>query len=321
MPTTLSKPVIYKVSKSSPPTGESLSKLLAQALLKLPSALEKCRPLDDQGAITAIPAPADRSFQILTHITQDAGTVFGKLVQFTGGQHHSTLSLTSNGLAIVEQQVAPGAGQEFVDASLYFLVSGNHVVVAQSLLREQQLNAFMDWLLESTGVHPAGTRLFFEDKPSAAHQAALSNIKSVSIESSIETTKLRKKDGQTRKRSVSNQDKAVRAIKALLGMDPTTNQLPSEILDRGSLTVTLDVMWHTRKPPLPNEFIDGIANVLSGSDLKYTIYPISGGSITADQIKIDSFIQVAATNSVPDPESVRLGMKAFLAILLRQGRV
>lgn len=321
VPTSISRPVIYKVSRSVPPTSSSLAALVTQALQVVPSGIQQCRPLDDQGAITAIPAPPDREFQILSQVHQEGGTVFGKLIHFTGGQHHSTLSMAANGVDILEQAVSPGAGKDFVDASLYFLISGNHVVVAQSMLREQQLCAYLDWLLETTSVYPGGTHLFFEDKPHPDHQLALTNIKSVSLGAEIETPKLPRHRGQVRKRSVPSADKAVKALKAILGMNQATHSLPSEMLDRGTLKVRVDLIWNTRKPPEPNEFIDGIANVLSATDLDYTIYPLSGGSITADQIKISSYIKVTATNSIPDPTSVRLSMKAFLANLVRLNRV
>lgn len=294
---------------------------VTQALQQLSTGLQQCRPLDDQGAITILPAPANRSFQILSQVHQENGNVFGKLIHFTGGTHQSTLSLAPNGVDIVEQAIPPGAGKDFIDASLFFLLSGNHIIVAQSLLREQQLCAYLGWLLETSGVSATGNQLFFEDKPSPAHQAALTNIKSVSIGTEIETHKLAKQPGKARKRSVPTADKAVKALKALLGMSQTTNNLPSEILDRGTLKVNLDLIWNTRKPAHPNEFIDGVANVLSGTDLNYTIYPIEGGSITSEEIKINSYIRVAATNSVPDPASVRLAMKAFLEKLINMGRV
>lgn len=316
------RPVLYKVARFQIATQQSCSDLLIQSLNALPTALQKCRAMDGRGAIVALPAPPDRSFEILSHVDAQPGSVFAKLLQFTGGQHHTTLSLAANGASVVEQPVAPGQGKEFVDGAAFFLVSGNHVVLSQSAsVRAGQIQAYLNWLLrEANAIVPANF-LSLEDKPNPQHYTALSNIKSVSIGTEVDTRPLPHTRGQQKKRTVTLDAPPIQALKTLLGMNQTTNQLPSEMLDRGTLKVRLELTWNTRQPPEPNEFMDGVANVLSNSDLDYVIYPLSGGSITSDEIKISSFVPVDVTNAVPSPISMHAAMQTFLATLIRQRRI
>lgn len=278
--------------------------------------------MDGRGAIVALPAPPDRSFEILSHVDAQQGSVFAKLLQFTGGQHHTTLSLAANGTSVLEQPVAPGQGREFVDGAAFFLVSGNHVILSQSAsVRAAQVQAYLNWLLQEANTIVPTNFVSLEDKPNPQHQAALSNIKSISIGTEVDTRPLPHTRGQKKKRSVTLDAPPIQALRMLLGMSRTTNQLPSEMLDRGKLKVRLELTWNARQPPEPNEFVDGVANVLSNSDLDYVIYPLSGGSITSDEVKISNFVQVDVTNAVPSPTSMHAAMQSFLATLIRQRRI
>lgn len=320
------KAIVYKRAVFQLNSTETLEQLLRRALLARGNFMNRAFPLDKGEAISSTPAEnKGRSFWLINQTQNHRSALCGDLIRFTFGEHAATVAINFTASVLEEGLLEAEEGKEFMDSPLYFSVVGNHVLASQSFaLRTNHLEDYLNWMFNSTsGFVADGQQVTLADQPKPSDEIALRDIKSftLGVEVQKERRRGRLQEGQKRY-SLPATDRGILAIKRILGVSELTDRLPTEVLEGGAIDVALTVTWRKRKPDHPNEFMDAVAQLLSHSDLKYTIFPMSGGSITQDDMKLSKSVPVARADSgAISPASLYTEMLTWLSELQRSQRV
>ncbi|MCR5865214.1 hypothetical protein [Aquincola sp. J276] len=143
------KTLVYKHALFHSPPATTLKQQLALALAKKPTIGDRRESL----------GPPDQSpeWRLIGQYRAEADMLFGVLMTYMPGTASTFLVDDTAATSLtVEQFVAPqttdGKRRERLDATLFFAVYANHLVMMQSSsMRERQLEHHLQWLLHHAG--------------------------------------------------------------------------------------------------------------------------------------------------------------------------
>jgi hypothetical protein len=356
MPESKQKRFVYKVAKLLKSPGDpkiTLESLLKAAIKKVPTAFKRIEK----------PAGSDTAKRFinysLTHSGNDGnGLIFGcEFFAYEEGEGQSTIQIDPEAKEVSVDAVIAGKGKEFLAGSVYFGVSGNHVIVAQSRgLKVQELENYLNWLLVvRSKVLSDENRVSLNDHVPKSKKALFKGVRGIEIKGPVQlqpsaaveaqaakdqeaasalkrTGKKKAGEGTTVAAPTKSAfypvklaGKAWEAVKTLVG---DSFQLPSEInvddlADTPDIEVQISLKWKGHHAEDDSDFLDSVASNLRHIDdeLDYEIRSASG-TLGRDDIKIFKMVSIPWTKTGrPQFEVIFPKMADWLAGLVTDGKV
>ena len=180
-PSLIQKAVGYRRSSIQPKPGKTLQQLIKSALTSHQKPASRYEPLNS----------ASTELRCIGHYKTVKGCLCGYLTSFERGATQPIVSDDPAAIALRLGAMHPpkpgksGAQDQFVPGVLYFAVSGDHVVVAQSAsMRVKALENHLNWLLKSkTSELPATSPFCLSDEAQKATKAKIrqSHVRAISF--------------------------------------------------------------------------------------------------------------------------------------------
>ena len=233
--------------------------------------------------------------------TEKKGNIFGcEFLGFEEGASQSTLATGMDAEELDMDALPAEKGKEFLEGSVYFGVSANHVILMPSrALRSKQLEAYLNWfLVEKAKVCTKDYLLRLDDHmPEAKKQKIAKDVLGMRISAPIKWSDNSEQVGKpsvTTAKSATKLSKvrpygaAWEAVKAIFGeaLSMPKGLILENLADTPDIEVSLSLRWMGKKEEDEVSFLDGIASNLRHVDdeIDYNIQTKTG-SIGKDDFK------------------------------------
>jgi hypothetical protein len=267
--------------------------------------------------------------------SEKLGHIFGcEFLGFEEGASQSTLSTAVDAEELDLDSLPAEKGKEFLEGSVYFGVSANHVIIMPSRsLRSKHLETYLNWLLiEKAKVLPKDCLMRLDDHmPEAKKQKLAKDVLGLRVSAPVrwadgpdEETKvnLGKSVGTTTVSRVKPTGAAWDAVKTFLG---DAFSIPKgltlmNLADTPNIEVSLSLRWLGQKDEDEVSFLDGIASNLRHVDgeIDFKI-DTKTGSIERDEFKHFTHISNEWKKGRPVFDTLFPKMADWLALLIRNG--
>jgi hypothetical protein len=337
MTETKTKTLVYKLCNFHKGVGD-LEKLLKAALAKKTTVGSRRQSL----------APADEPpiWLVIGQKKEDEAFVFGLLVQYTPGTNPSFLvdDEKAQSLSVEHLQVpktADGKDRQLLEAMLFFAVTGNHLVMMQSLsLRSLQLERHLQWLLhDAKGLAADDTIRLSDHLPKKVREKLeQSPIRSMTIggdlveppvaeEPQVQPVKV-VPEAQSRVAVASMQvasstgsGPVMEMLKGLVGPSRAA-QLDLDNIDGSNIEYSLQIRYKRQTTDDGQKFMNQLGSALrhaEGVDTKIKL--VGGGSISGDELRLSGSVKITTVNGVPNPDDVFEAMRAWLLERVKSGDI
>ncbi len=310
------KSLIYKIARfNNDKETRNLKELLIAALGKKKHAVS--RRMQADGA---------QQFTLINYHGSHRGMRVAELIDYTAGHKQPFTKIDMGAETLEISSLAPPDKQsEFLHNILYFAAYGNSVIISQSSsLRSQQLEDYLNWLLQEADIFKDGQFFTLSDHPPLDDKAEITTAKAIEFNAPVALNPV-----------VKRGDKEVAYYRpSAVGWDivkklfPDDFKLPgrlkaSDIVGSGELNVSVKLSWTRDDKNDTTAFMDGISNSLRHIDdeLDYTVITRSG-KITKDEIKLKRPISVKSTDDgIVQKLDMWAKMEEWLAELIQQNRI
>lgn len=325
------KTVRYKRARIFSGNG-TLQDFLTEALAQHPVALNRARDIGHQVG-----------YQVINNTRQQPNVLFGNFVFYTRGVHQQLLVMAHDAPEFDLEEVpipekGDGKRREFLNAILFFAVSGNHVALVESRsLKARDLELYLGWLLrEHTNVLPAEDNIVLADNttPATRERIRRAHVKSVSFGAGLTTRPAENEEGVQpaipRERRGQRERRAqwlpsglgFDMLKAIMGEGYLKDLRLADSLDEANMKVKLTVEWSRKTTEHAQDLLDNIAVSLRHMEEDdVTINLVRGGKVKGNDLKLSGTLNVQSHNGMPDKDDVYLKMLEWLQTKIRQGLV
>lgn len=312
----------------------SLEEMLHEALTKFRLIRQRREPLAPDGE-----APV---WRLIGQKTRETGYLHVLLARYTPGMASLYLEDDENATALAMKAVpvakaASGKQQELVEGTLFMSVSGNHVVLMQSLsLRSDHVEEHLTWLLRKAGQIDDHAQVILAAQPpkSTLLRAIKSPVKSIDLGGALVPTDISGGEGSLRGGSVS---KAVRdfeidtdaessglilgVLKGLISKDKAA-ALNLDALNNSNIKYSLHVTYDRSTTKDGQKLLNTLATALrSAEGVEPTVRLKDGTVLTGSDLKLVGHINVDVWDGLPRAEEVFGLMKQWLLAKLKSGEV
>lgn len=319
-----SKRLSYKRADVPKDCGTNLEALLRLAVANIELAKDrKLDVSDDKNGET---------FHLMSDYSIAEPGFVGVLCAYSPGRHQPVFSITDEAKTVPLETISPPVvtehgkklQKEFLDGCLYFLASGNHIVLSQSSsFRAAEAERYINWLLrECAKVVQAPNVILFQDQLPPAKEAKIRHAISLELSSPIELVATKEDKGQTKKAEImfSPRGPFWEAVKSLLQHLPEHYSLNSAIKEQ-VIDAKL-ILKLARKGRLASKIIDDISTVARNTDdIDYAIDMGKYGKIKGEEFKLSRSIALAVQDGKIDQNLLFKKMRNWLIELIHTKRV
>jgi len=299
--------------------GRDLQSLLQRAIRKLPAALDRHRPVDEQ----------ESAFHALNHHRSQDGALFSEVVQYTQGQHQQMLVKAPNAPEYGLEEYPPpensdGHEREFLGSQLFFVVDHNHVALVQSqALSSRHLERYLRWLLaERLDLLEQEERFFLADQvaPKEKERITRSHAKKIRLGADLVT---RAELPQSEARELVQHipyGRGAELLRAAFGDRWKAMAHFSDALDEANIEVALEIRYKYRTTPNAQEFLDQVAISLRHAEPEDVEVELSdGGKIKGNDLRLSAKLRVEANNGRVDRQQLCEQMTDWLRQQIDRG--
>jgi hypothetical protein len=255
-----------------------LQEMVTRALTMLEDADARLESVGDDG-----------SQRLANDFGEYHGMVVANLVEFTRGNFQTVISLEAGAKAYKMDQLAPKELQQFLEGMLFFGVHRNHVVAIQSKsVRIGQLEAYLNWLLESRGL-PDGAKVMLRDhlRPTLRNSGHMKDVEHVTMRTRVPISAL----AQGRRPPGVSEEKwglwrVLRGVVPNMGglLDSASIQ---DALDEDRIDISFTIKRAGRRRTQAWTLLDDIADAVRNSeDIDFDLYVPKVGHITRADLRL-----------------------------------
>lgn len=209
-------------------------------------------PLDEEG----------ESLREAIYVREIRGCVFGKLVSYTHGMKQETVRASATDEnETTEGSQPPPDGEEWTNGALYFVLDGDHVVLAQSMaLRISHLEGHLNWLMRRAKAISTENAVALTSLTASNARRILARVapKSVTFSRPVEIGR----DATTLASRTFTGDSTISAIQGLLGIDDLRDLFPKNSIPSGRVKTEIKLSWsQSVGGENPESFLRGMGRV------------------------------------------------------------
>jgi hypothetical protein len=314
---TRTKQIFYKRAVFSQSIGQTLETILRSALsLKSRWGERRENPLGDGETFCFINYSGP-------HKHPDHGISFlgGEMFSYVEGSDQSIFDTDPTTTQVNVSGIPPGKDKEFLEGTVYFGISGDHLAVMQSSsLRFGDLERHLNWLLTRCAkviLEENGVSLM-DAIPPVRGGGGMGEVKGITLSAPLHF------DAQVERVRIVPTGRAWEAVKAMLGagFDLPTDLNAEEILNSRSLRVALELKWDRAPGEGTAEILTQIAHNLRNvtDEVDYSI-ETRKGRLTREDFKLRTSVSVPWIGGRPRFDVLFPKMIEFLVSLVETGRV
>ncbi|HEY8962231.1 MAG TPA: hypothetical protein VIM57_08490 [Luteolibacter sp.] len=307
-------------------TDDTLESMLKRSLAMRKKASERMEAATSQDLMRFVNYRLD-------HQLDNGGSIYGcEFLAYEKGADQSTIKLDENAEEVDVQAIPAGPDKEFLAGSVYFAVSGNHVVLFQSRgLKTQELESYLNWLIrENTRVLDSENAILLADNVTETQRESIKGAKGIRLKSPVkmEPDEVRPQTAvgaEARSIRVKPHGRAWSAFKQFFTehIDLPNGFNVEDLAGIPHLEMELFLHWKGRRDESGPDFLDAIAMQMRHVDDEFD-YSIetNTGSITRNEIKIHQKVSVPWTpEGRPKFDVLFPKMATWLAKLIAENRV
>jgi hypothetical protein len=311
------KQIYYKRAVFSQSTGQTLQTILQAALSS------KSR----WGERQENPSADGRTFCFINysgiHRHPNYGISFlgGEMLSYVKGSDQSVFDADPTAALVDLSAISPGKDKEFLEGTVYFGISGDHLTVMQSRsLRFGDLERHLNWLLTRCAkviLEENGVSLT-DAVPVPDGGGSMGGVKGITLSAPLHF------DAQVERVRIVPAGRAWEALKAMLGagFDLPTDLDAEEILSSRSLRVAVELRWNRAPGEDTTNLLTQIAHNLRNvnDEVDYSI-ETSKGRLTREDFKLRTSVSVPWIGGRPRFDVLFPKMIEYLESLVETGRV
>ncbi|GAB1382603.1 hypothetical protein MASR1M50_09220 [Burkholderiales bacterium] len=346
---TIQKAVSYRRSSIQPKPSKTLQQLVKSALTAHAKPAARYEPLNS----------ASTELRFIGHYQTIKGCLCGYLTSFERGAAQPIVSDDPVATALRLGAMHPpkpgktGAQDQFVPGVLYFVVSGDHVVVAQSAsMRVKALENHLNWLLKSkTSELPATSSFCLSDEAQKATKAKIrqSHVRAISFGQPLMEPLPDASEGapaanavavsgpatagRTSKAKKAQQERQFRPtgpvlemLKGIFGSDKEFEKLGLDQVFDGNLEVWIQIRYPKRSRRRPEDAVAlmdtlGVAlRDVEGDSVSLEL--ADGNTVSGKELKISGQVEAPSLNNrLPDESVLWDNMVTWLKDQLENGTI
>ncbi|KAB7624331.1 hypothetical protein [Alkalilimnicola sp. S0819] len=263
------------------------------------------------------------------------GMVFGTLVLYETGRNREVLTLAEDQEELEIEQMAAsktqdGRPREFLEATLYFGASGNHLVLLQTTsLTGRELENHLRWLIdEEAQLLEPHERIVIKQGLSAKGTKALKQAKSVCVGAPVfEASTPRSAGGENRSSQPVRSVVAGRGrqwLESLFGSKELEALKLGQFADAEDLVVEVNIRRVGRASDDDQDpaqrAMEAVSTALRHQypdDVEIETYRM--GKVKGDELRLSKSVGIVHWNNVPDAEDVFHRMQDWLMDCLENG--
>jgi hypothetical protein len=247
--------------------------------------------------------------------------LFVHLASYTPHQPTSLVPFPSRAKSEDTSPEPPPDKHNYLEGDIFFLVSGNHLVLCPSGARESVALSYINHTLRKTGMEKLILRFSIEsvakiDKVKLLQQEG---VKKVSLNASLYEATMEYTERKTTKMTLLHG--VAEEILALFAKDK--NKELQEIGEMENLSVKLEISFDSRKKggTLGQERLEKTARMLiaDDEDQGFSIVTGNGKRLTADEIRISDKVMLAPHGTSVFRSSARDALEQYLSDLKESG--
>jgi len=273
----------------------------------------------------------------------DDAFFFGLLVNYTPGMTPSFLIDDEKADELrVEHLKAPktsdGKERQLLESMLFFAVTGNHLVMMQSLaLRSPQLERHLQWLLhygnalegddtlELTNQIPRNTRQRMAKSPikRVTIGGDLSQPVAPEAENSDDNAPIGKRmvPKSVAVRSTAGSAHVLELLKDL-AKESGESKLNLDDIDGANIEYSLEITYKRETTDEGQRFLKRLGSALRHADDVTTEIKLQGGgSIKGDELRLSGPVRIQTRDGIPSPDEVFEAMRAWLLTKVTSGDI
>lgn len=268
------------------------------------------------------------------------GIICGTLVLYEAGRNREVVTLAADQEELEVQQMAPVQDddeqrREFLEATLYFAVSCNHVVVMQTRqLSDRDLENHLRWLVaETAGILKPGEYIALKRGVSVSGTNALKQAKAIRVGAPIfpggHYTPQRSAARQahdSEKVIVSGGNRGIRLLQGLFDNEAFEQLQLERFSDADDLVVEVSikrrghVSMHDDDPG--RQAMEAITSALRHQDpADVEVETHRMGTVRGDELYVSAPVRITHWNGVPEAEDVFHNMQDWLRTCIQDGIV
>lgn len=313
----------YKRAEITKGCSATLEILLRHAVVAKEFAKDRKRDVSDSASGDA--------FHLLSDFLPETTDFAGVICAYSPGRHQPVFLLKEDARKVPVATIAPLSVteggrklyQEFLEGCHYLLVSGNHVILSQSLaVRTSEAEGYLNWFVrECAGVIQPPDAIYLQDQLAPAKEAKIVHARSIEIGSPIRLLpQVASMPGSDESFRVTPEGPLWSALKAIVGTLPEHMSL-SKALNRGALDARL-VLKLAKGGRLASDVIDNIATATRNcEELDYTIDMGQYGKIKGNEFRLGASITLSSSEGKINQQELFRKMREWLAMLIETKRV
>ncbi len=254
-------------------------------------------------------------------VQQGNNGLFFHLASYTPHQPTSLVPFPSRAKSKETSPEPPPDKHNYMEGDIFFMISGNHIVLCPSGARESVALSYINHALRKSGKEKHITRFSIEpvakiDKVKLLQQEG---VKKVALNASLYEASVEYTERKTTKMNLLNG--VAEEVLALFAKD--NNQELQSISDMENLSVKLELSFDSRKKggAVGRERLEKTANMLisDDEDQGFSIVTGSGKRLTADEIRISDKVKLAPHGNSVFRSSARDALEQYLVDLNDSG--
>ena len=319
---TRTKQIYYKRAVFSQSIGKTLEEILRTALSSKSRWGERQENLSGDGQTFCFINHSSR----YQHPNHRISLLGGELFSYVKGSDQSIFNADPAAAEVDVTAIPPGKGREFLEGTLYFGISGDHLMVMQSAsLRFGDLERHLNWLLTRCAkviVEENGVTLM--DAVPESKGGAVSDVKGIKLFAPLQLDAQVAGRKNMEKARLIPTGRAWEAVKAMLGagFDLPTYLNAEEILNSRSLQVEIELKWKRAPDEGTTELLTRIAHNLRNvnDEVDYFI-DTRTGRLSREDFKLHAPVSVPWIGGRPRFDVLFPKMIEYLVSLVETDKV
>jgi hypothetical protein len=305
--------------------GRTLQELLEEALQKCTPVGKRFQPQNIEG---------DETWKLFINTHRSAlGMEFGNLVLYAPDQNRHIITEDQEKDELDIQQIGPpahedGKKRQFLDSILYYGVSGNHVILLQSVaLRSRNLESYFNWLLREAGLVDDSNLVFLNNfAPPITHEKLEgSEVKSVRIGTPLADVGIPETVG-----AVPADTSEIRFRPKGQGLELLRVMMPermkelrwSDLSESSNLEIFVEVTYKRQTDPTSQKVLNQITSSLRNlNDDDVRIVLKNGLTIIGSELQVKNYFNIDTYGGLVDPTDVFKKMQAWLIDIIETGLI
>lgn len=330
------KPLTVHYRRLVDPTKAFGAMSLQQAVSKAMSATTAGGLVGKHWKLRAWAPEGDHAHTYLMNIyTDEVGSFFGDLTQYTVGFMQSLLKQEDDApMLAVEQSPAP-EGREYIHSMMYWMVINDHLLTVQSIsLSTKNLEGYLTWLLKDhTKTIGSTGHIILEAKFDADEvggdlndiaEIVVGGTGAVEAASSERASKERGGDEQMVERHTDIGQRrpwgqrALDVLKAVMSSEADVQKLLEQLPDGADLEVAVHIGYKSKKRKQTRAPMQtALRNLPEGEITARGPY----GKLTGKDIRLSYPVRVLTRNSLPDIEDMRAKLRDAYDYFVSNGKI